>query len=98
MDAPYELESVKDYSDRIVCLSDEAIYILKLLVKDKTGFLFVNQSGEKLHAYHVDKRIRRIQRRDVALENKTIRSAHDCRRTYASIAYLHDVDIMTISN
>ncbi|MCR5594340.1 MAG: tyrosine-type recombinase/integrase [Lachnospiraceae bacterium] len=96
--APYTIESVKDYSDRIVCLSDDAMAIIQLILKDKTDVLFTYPGQDKLHAGNVDKRIRRIQKKDLDLPHKAIRSAHDCRRTYASIAYLHDIDIKTIKN
>lgn len=43
----------------------------------------------------LDNRLRKIQE-ILNLDEDAVRSPHDCRRTYASIQYLHDVDIKTI--
>jgi integrase len=51
---------------------------------------------DKMHLSALDKRIRRLQHLLGFTDKHEIRSCHDCRRTYASIQYLHGVDIKTI--
>ena len=53
-------------------------------------------TGEKMHLDTVAFRLARIQTKDLTFTNPAVRSPHDCRRTYASIQYMHGVDIMTI--
>lgn len=49
-----------------------------------------------MHLRAIDNRMRKIQA-EIDLDNKDeIRSPHDCRRTYASIQYLHGVDVKTL--
>lgn len=94
----------KDDSDRYVYLNDDAIAVLKEVMekrmKDNTDipFLFLNPFSDdrKLHLRAMDNRIRKIQDILGLSENHDVRSCHDCRRTYASIQYMHGVDIKTI--
>ena len=46
----------------------------------------------------MDNRLRKIQHVLNMTDELPERSPHDCRRTYASIQYLHGVDIKTIQN
>lgn len=98
------IDRCKDDSDRYVYLNEDAMVIFRVLMelraKDDTDshYLFLNSFSDdgKLHLRALDNRIRKIQ--DVLKMSKDheIRSCHDCRRTYASIQYLHGVDIKTI--
>ena len=100
----YEIiDGCKDNSDRIVFLNDDAVKIFSLLLdlrsKDPSTcrYLFLNSNSDdgKLHLRAIDNRLRQLQ--DITGINKVaIRSPHDCRRTYASIQYLHGIDIKTI--
>ena len=95
------VDSAKDYSDRLVFMNDDAMRIAKILVKDKkiNDYLFINpynSNGDHIHCENVDQRLRRLQDRDIQFDNPCIRSAHDCRRTYASIQYKHGIDLVTI--
>ncbi len=94
------IPSAKDYSDRIVFLNDDAMTIIKLALQGKSsGYVFINpysKDGDHVHTENIDQRIRRLQDRDITFDNPVIRSAHDCRRTYASIQYKHGVDLVTI--
>ena len=100
----YEIiDGCKDNSDRIVFLNDDALKIFNLLLdlrsKDSSSckYLFLNNhsNDEKLHLRAVDNRLRQLQE-ITGLDKTAIRSPHDCRRTYASIQYLHGIDIKTI--
>ena len=94
----------KDDSDRIVFLNEDAFTVLNILMdmrgKEKTDcpYLFLNSFSDdgKMHLRAMDNRIRKIQHQLNLTGTNGIRSCHDCRRTYASIQYLHGVDIKTI--
>lgn len=94
----------KDDSDRTVFLNADARLILKKVFEirecDNTDneFLFLNDLSDdgKLHLRALDNRLRKIQHTLSFTTYASERSPHDCRRTYASIQYLHDVDIKTI--
>ena len=91
------VNSAKDYSDRLIFLNDDAMRLMEIILKGKTNYLFMNpNTGEKMHLDTVAFRLARIQTKDLAFSNPAVRSPHDCRRTYASIQYMHGVDIMTI--
>ncbi len=93
----HEIVSCKDYSDRIVFLNDDATAIMRMVIDGKTGELFNNpRTGERYHVNAISDRLARIQSKKLRFTNKAIRSPHDCRRTYASLQYIHGVDIMTI--
>ncbi len=98
------IDRCKDDSDRYVYLNEDAMSIFRVLMELRANddsdspYLFLNSFSDdgKLHLRALDNRIRKIQ--DVlkmSLDHE-IRSCHDCRRTYASIQYLHGVDIKTI--
>ena len=61
-------------------------------------FLLLNEFSDdgKMHLRALDNRIRMIQKALKMSKDREIRSCHDCRRTYASIQYIHGVDIKTI--
>ena len=63
-------------------------------------FLFLNYLSDdgKLHLRALDNRLRKIQNTLGMTDTVNERSPHDCRRTYASILYLHKVDIKTIQS
>lgn len=94
----------KDDSDRLVFLNDDALTILNILMdmraKEETDcpYLLLNSFSDdgKMHLRAMDNRIRKIQQQLDMTSSHGIRSCHDCRRTYASIQYLHGVDIKTI--
>lgn len=94
----------KDDSDRIVFLNEDAFTVLNVLMdmrgKEETDcpYLFLNSFSDdgKMHLRAMDNRIRKIQHQLNLTGTNGIRSCHDCRRTYASIQYLHGVDIKTI--
>ena len=96
--------SCKDHSERTVYLNDDAIAVfskvLELKKSNRTNcpFLFLNPLSEdnKLHLRALDNRLRKNQRILGFTSISKERSPHDCRRTYASIQYLHGVDIKTI--
>lgn len=91
------VNSAKDHSDRLIFLNDDAIRLMEIILKEKANYLFMNpNTGEKMHLDTIAFRLARIQTRDLAFANPAVRSPHDCRRTYASIQYMHGVDIMTI--
>ncbi|MCR4850841.1 MAG: tyrosine-type recombinase/integrase, partial [Lachnospiraceae bacterium] len=101
----YEIiDHCKDGSERTVFLNSDAktIFnrILELRLKDAStcGYLFLNPFSEdgKLHLRALDNRLRKIQAILGMTDYIPARSPHDCRRTYASIQYLHGVDIKTI--
>ena len=101
----YEIEyRCKDDSDRLVWLSDDSEMILRKAVALRESensdcpFLFLNHNSDddKLHLRAVDNRLRKIQHELGFTDYAPERSPHDCRRTYASIQYLHGVDIKTI--
>ncbi len=63
----------------------------------RVDYLFLNSHSDdgKLHLRALDNRLRKIQE-ILYFDEDAVRSPHDYRRTYASIQYLHDVDIKTI--
>lgn len=94
----------KDDSDRTVFLNSDAILILKKVIalreadSSNCGYLFLNHlsDDDKLHLRALDNRLRKIQHILKLTDKLPERSPHDCRRTYASIQYLHGIDIKTI--
>ena len=98
------LNHCKDNSERTVFINSDAKMIFQKLLsirsKEETDceFLFLNpcSDDEKLHLRAMDNRLRKIQRILHMTDRLPERSPHDCRRTYASIQYLHGVDIKTI--
>lgn len=101
------IQDCKDGSVRYVYLSDEAYLIARLVCNlresDPTAspFLFLNpdnQTDEKMHIRALDDYFRvTVHKKILGLDSKTeARSAHDCRRTYASLEYLNGTDIRTI--
>ncbi len=104
------LDSCKDYSDRYVYLNSDAITVLNVLMElrmsetetstDMKAPLFLNASSSdgKMHLRALDNRLRKLQGQLELFAGKPVRSAHDCRRTYASIQYLHGNDIKTIQS
>ena len=94
----------KDDSDRYVYLNDDALQIFRILLEKRrveetnSPYLILNLLAieDKMHLGPLDKRIRRLQPLLGFAPENGIRSCHDCRRTYASIQYLHGVDIKTI--
>ena len=98
------VDRCKDDSNRIVFLNSDAKLILSKVLELRNSdesdceFLFLNHTSDddKMHLRAIDNRIRKIQA-EIDLDNKDeIRSPHDCRRTYASIQYLHGVDVKTL--
>ena len=91
-------EWCKDNSQRNVLLNNDARKILELIfalhnnININSEFLFLNEesrpSYKKLDYSAIQKYIKKLQERILKLDNKNIRSAHDCRRTYASVQYL----------
>ena len=101
----YEIiDHCKDGSERTVFLNSDAKIvfnrILDLRLKDANDckYLFLNPFSDdgKLHLRALDNRLRKIQAILGMTDYIPARSPHDCRRTYASIQYLHGVDIKTI--
>lgn len=92
------------YSFTHVYLNDDALAVLKevleLREKDDSDipFVFLNPFSDdgKLHLRAMDNRIRKIQHILKMSDDHDVRSCHDCRRTYASIQYMHGIDIKTI--
>lgn len=108
----YETEdkdkSIKPYAkeneSREVYLDKNARKLLRILLdlrkqdNNPSKYLFLNKNAEdgKLHLRAADDWLRKIQPKLGFDKTKEIRSLHDGRRTYASIAYLHGVDITLI--
>lgn len=103
----YELEDyVKENISREVYLSEEAYVVVKACLafraKDssKSPFLFLNpnSSDGKMHLRAIDDCLREdIHKKVLGLDQRRDRrSAHDCRRTYASLEYLNGTDIYTL--
>lgn len=100
------IDSCKDNSERSVFLNNDGFKVFSLLFSirnsdpTESDFIFLNPNSKdgKLHLRALDNRLRKIQHilfdADDAICNE--RSAHDCRRTYASIQYLHGVNIKII--
>ena len=94
----------KEHSERFVYLNDDAMKIFELLMEKRIvdvttcPYLILNHKAyeDKMHLGPLDKRIRRLQSMLGFAPENGIRSCHDCRRTYASIQYLHGVDIEEI--
>lgn len=101
----YEIvDRCKDDSNRIVYLNSDAKLILSKVLElrnceeSECEFLFLNHSSDddKMHLRAIDNRIRKLQKELDLDNNDEVRSLHDCRRTYASIQYLHGVDVKTL--
>ena len=98
------LDHCKDNSERTVFLNSDAKMIFKKVLSMRViedticEFLFLNPNSddEKLHLRAMDNRLRKIQHILHMTDSVPERSPHDCRRTYASIQYLHGIDIKTI--
>ncbi len=100
------LEYVKENKAREVYLSAEAQRIvseaLRLRLSDSSDspFLFLNpnSSDGKMHLGAIDSYLRTVIHKTVlGLDGESEpRSAHDLRRTYASLEYLNGTDIYTI--
>ncbi|MDO4966059.1 MAG: site-specific integrase [Lachnospiraceae bacterium] len=100
------IDSCKDNSERTVFLNSDGSKVFNTLFSVRNNdpaesdFIFLNPNSKdgKLHLRALDNRLRKIQHilfdNDVAICSE--RSAHDCRRTYASIQYLHGVNIKII--
>lgn len=103
------LDYVKENSPREVYLSTEAEIIIKACLayrqKDDhdSPYLFCNPNSDdgKLHLRAVDSYLRdhiHPHVLNLPIDKKhPARSAHDCRRTYASLEYLNGTDIFTIN-
>lgn len=103
----YELcEYVKENKPREVYLSNEAKLVIRTCIdfrnKDESDipFLFLNSNSEdgKMHLRAIDDYLREHVHKNVLGYDcrKEARSAHDCRRTYASLEYLNGTDILDI--
>ncbi|MCR4750209.1 MAG: site-specific integrase [Lachnospiraceae bacterium] len=98
------LDYCKDNSERCVFLNADARRVFMILMDlrasddSESEFLFLNRLSDdgKLHLRALDNRLRKIQNILGMTANINERSPHDCRRTYASIQYLHGIDIKTI--
>ena len=98
------LDYCKDDSERSVFLNSDARQVFRILMnlreadECESEFLFLNDLSDdgKLHLRALDNRLRKIQHTLGMTDRVNERSPHDCRRTYASIQYLHKVDIKTI--
>lgn len=94
----------KNNEDREVYLNANARQLLNELLrlrkhyKIKSRYLFLNDNAEdgKLHARAVDDYLRQLQIKLEFDETKELRSLHDCRRTYATLQFLADVNIKHI--
>ncbi len=105
----YELlDYVKENKTREVYLSNEAITVFKACLEfrshdaSENSFLLLNPDPQsingKMHLGAIDKFMRRIIHTEVLGYDaeREIRSAHDCRRTYASLEYLSGTPINVI--
>lgn len=103
----YELEDyVKENIAREVYLSNEAYIIVKACLEfrakdpSKSPYLFLNSNSSdgKMHLRALDDCLREeIHKKVLGLDkSRPARSAHDCRRTYASLEYLNGTDIYTL--
>lgn len=103
----YEIvQDCKDHSIRYVYLTPDAEMILKKAVElrqqdsNPSPFLLLNSNSEdgKMHLRAVDDYLREFIHYDILDldSSRNPRSAHDCRRTYASLEYLSGTDIRTI--
>lgn len=105
----YELlDYVKENKTREVYLSDEAITVLKACIEfrsqddSENPFLLLNPDPQsingKMHLGAIDKFMRRVIHTEVLGygTEREIRSAHDCRRTYASLEYLNGTNLNVI--
>ena len=100
------IDSCKDNSERTVFLNSDGSKVFNILFSirnndhTESDFIFLNPNSKdgKLHLRALDNRLRKIQH--ILFDNGDVtcneRSAHDCRRTYASIQYLHGVNIKVI--
>lgn len=90
------INNCKDNSVRNVIINSDAIKVLEATLKlrenvdCKSEILFLNEETKynKLTYNPLDRHIRFLQKEVLKFSNKNIRSAHDCRRTYASIQYI----------
>lgn len=103
----YELEDyVKENIAREVYLSSEAYIVVKACLEfrsndpSKSPFLFLNSNSAdgKMHLRAIDDCLREeIHKKVLGLDvRRDCRSAHDCRRTYASLEYINGTDIYTL--
>ena len=98
------LDHCKDNSERTVFLNSDAKIVFKKVLEIRSEeetdceYLFLNSNSDdgKLHLRAMDNRLRKIQHILNMTDTVQERSPHDCRRTYASIQYLHGVDVKTI--
>lgn len=98
------IDHCKDNSERYVYLNEDAWEIFRILLDKRykeesdSPYVFLNSFSDdgKMHLRALDNRIRKIQSVLHLDDDRSVRSCHDCRRTYASIQYLHGVDIKTI--
>ena len=103
------LDYVKENKPREVFLSSEAEIVIKACITFRmqdasdSPYLFLNpnSSDGKLHLRAIDAYLRDFIHPNVLdlpiNEEHPARSAHDCRRTYASLEYLNGTDIFTLS-
>ena len=107
----YELlDYVKENKCREVYLSDEALTVLTACIEFRNGdthsnahsspFLLLNTNAEdgKMHLRAIDDYMRTVIHSKVLGygADREARSAHDCRRTYASLEYLSGTPINVI--
>lgn len=103
----YELlDYVKENKSREVYLSDEALTVIKACLALRTvdnsnsPFLLLNPCSNdgKMHLRAIDDYMRKVIHKDVLGYGKEreARSAHDCRRTYASLEHLSGTPINVI--
>nr|MCR5686660.1 tyrosine-type recombinase/integrase [Lachnospiraceae bacterium] len=102
------LDYVKENKAREVYLSDEALAVMRACLDyrmnddSKNPFLVLNPAPQsvngKMHLGAIDKYMRRVIHTEVLGygSEREIRSAHDCRRTYASLEYLGGTPINVI--
>ena len=103
------LDYVKENKPREVFLSSEAEIVIKACIAFRmqdasdSPYLFLNpnSSDGKLHLRAIDAYLRDFIHPnvlDLPIDGEhPARSAHDCRRTYASLEYLNGTDIFTLS-
>ncbi|MCF0127429.1 MAG: site-specific integrase [Pseudobutyrivibrio sp.] len=99
---------VKENRCREVYLSIEAEQVIKACLKlresdpSESPYLFLNENSEdgKMHLRAIDDYLRETVHYDILDlgSDREARSAHDCRRTYASLEYLNGTDIYTLKN
>lgn len=103
----YEMHDyVKENKCREVYLSNEAKIVVKACINFRTNdpsdipFLFLNTYSDdgKMHLRAIDDYLREyVHKKVLGYDCRTeARSAHDCRRTYASLEYLNGTDIFDV--